>query len=68
MGRHGLLKKDCQAVSTQLLLACEFESRRPHSKHRTNNHHPAGVAELEYAPDLGSGGRKPVGVRVPPPA
>ncbi len=28
----------------------------------------AGVAELEDAPGLGPGGRKPVGVRVPPPA
>src|SRR5581483_5625742 len=28
----------------------------------------AGVAELVYAPALGAGGRKPLGVRVPPPA
>src|SRR6476469_7651284 len=28
----------------------------------------AGVAELEYAPGLGPGGLRPVGVRVPPPA
>src|SRR5207302_10939934 len=28
----------------------------------------AGVAELVYAPGLGPGGRKPLGVRIPPPA
>src|SRR5690606_5276664 len=50
------------AVCQDALPFCVASSRRGgHPKHQ-----PAKVAELADAPDLGSGGVTPVGVRVPP--
>ena len=61
-GRYLLIERHA-AVSSPLADPGAAYNRPAPSPRR-----PAGVAELVYAPALGAGGRKPLGVRVPPPA